>query len=159
AVAEPLLQKALAIRLKVQGEDHPDTASSYNELALNLDDQDDLQDAVRSWTAAAEIAERTRLAHSGSGLERAAATEKLDARRLLGMALARQGRFGEGWTRWESSLARGILDDYSSRRLRPLNAEERQSESDLVGQLQQLDEQIGRLAAKSGRNQEEDQRL
>ena len=32
AAAEPLYQKALAIRLKVLGEDHPDTASSYAAL-------------------------------------------------------------------------------------------------------------------------------
>ena len=77
----------------------------------------------------------------------------------LTLALARQGQFREAWERWESSLSRGVLDDFSARRLRPLTVEERQHESDLVGQLQQLDERIGRLVAKSGRNQAEDQRL
>ena len=34
AEAEPLYRKALAIRRKVLGEDHPDTATSYNNLAV-----------------------------------------------------------------------------------------------------------------------------
>jgi CHAT domain-containing protein len=34
--AGPLLQKALDIRRQVLGEDHPDTARSYNNLAMNL---------------------------------------------------------------------------------------------------------------------------
>ena len=36
AEAEPLFRKALAIRLKALGEDHPDTARSYNNLAATL---------------------------------------------------------------------------------------------------------------------------
>ena len=39
AEAEPLYQKALAIRRKVLGEDHPDTAASYNNVASNLNAQ------------------------------------------------------------------------------------------------------------------------
>ena len=39
AEAEPLYRKALAIRLKTLGEDHPDTAVSYNNLASNLNAQ------------------------------------------------------------------------------------------------------------------------
>ena len=159
--AEPLYQKALAIRLKVLGEDHPDTATSYNNLAFNLDDQDRMQEAVHYWMAATEISERARYARSSSGLERAVGSNASDQAAPLGLtlALARQGQFREAWRRWESSLSRGVLDDFSARRLRPLTVEERQHESDLVGQLQQLDERIGRLVAKSGRTQAEDQRL
>src|SRR5262249_19518268 len=39
AEAGPLLQKALDIRRKALGEEHPDTAASYNNLADNLDSQ------------------------------------------------------------------------------------------------------------------------
>jgi tetratricopeptide (TPR) repeat protein len=39
AEAQPLLEKALAMRRKVLGEDHPDTATSYNNLAYDLDAQ------------------------------------------------------------------------------------------------------------------------
>ena len=37
--AQPLYQKALAIRRKVLGEDHPNTATSYNNLAAILNAQ------------------------------------------------------------------------------------------------------------------------
>jgi hypothetical protein len=39
AEAQPLLEKALDITRKALGEDHPDTATSYNNLATNLDYQ------------------------------------------------------------------------------------------------------------------------
>ena len=37
--AVPLLKRALAIRRKVLGEEHPHTATSYNNVAANLHDQ------------------------------------------------------------------------------------------------------------------------
>ena len=39
AEAEPLFQKALEIRRRVLGEDHPNTANSYNGVAYNLNAQ------------------------------------------------------------------------------------------------------------------------
>ena len=36
AEARPLLEKALATRRRLQGDDHPDTAMAYNNLAMNL---------------------------------------------------------------------------------------------------------------------------
>jgi tetratricopeptide (TPR) repeat protein len=39
AQAQPLYEKALAIRKKVLGEEHPDTARGYNSLAVNLNHQ------------------------------------------------------------------------------------------------------------------------
>ena len=36
AEAEPLFRRSLAIWLKALGEGHPDTATSYNEVAYNL---------------------------------------------------------------------------------------------------------------------------
>ncbi len=143
------------------GKDHPDTATSHNNLAFYLDDQGRMQEAVHYWMAATEISERARYARSSSGLERAVGSNASDQAAPLGLtlALARQGQFREARRRWESSLSRGVLDDFSARRLRPLTGQERQHEADLVGQLQQLDERIGRLVAKPGRNQAEDQRL
>src|SRR5262249_19674024 len=89
-------------------------------------------------------------------LERAAGTRGSDPRLMLGVALARQGHASEAWSQWESGLARGLLDDFSARRLRPLTDSERHHEADLVGQLQQLDEQIARRAAKPRPNQAEE---
>ena len=159
ATAEPLLRKALAIRLKVLGQDHPDTALSYNNLAYNLDAQSHLDEAVHHWMTAAGIAERTRQARGPSGLERAEGVALSDVLAPLALALARQGQFTQAWTRWESSLARGLLDDFSARKLRPLTREEQHHESDMRGQLQQLDEQIRRLVVKAARNQDEDRRI
>jgi hypothetical protein len=48
------------------GEDHPDTAGSYNNLAVNLDAQGKSAQALANWTAAAAIHERTRGARSAS---------------------------------------------------------------------------------------------
>src|SRR5262245_36383410 len=45
ADAEPLLRKALAIREEVLGPKHPDTASSYHNLAYNLFAQGKARDA------------------------------------------------------------------------------------------------------------------
>src|SRR5262249_34430923 len=63
----------------------------------------------------------------------------------------------EAWTWWETDLARGLLDDLSARQLRPLTAEERRREADLTGQLQRLDEQIDRPAAKARPTRSEEQ--
>jgi hypothetical protein len=50
----------------------------------------------------------------------------------LAVALARRGEFQAASTRWESNLARGVLDDFSARQLRPLTSQERQHESNLL---------------------------
>ncbi len=156
--AQPLFQKALDIRRKVLGEDHPHTATSYNNLAANLDIQGRLQEAIAHWKAAATGFERSRRALSSSGLERAQAA-RIDPLSALAVALARQNQGREAWRYWESSLARGLLDDLSARRLRPLTLDQHHREADLLGQLQRLDEQISKLAAKPRRSQEDDRRL
>jgi tetratricopeptide (TPR) repeat protein len=158
AEAEPLYRKALAINLMALGEDHPDTARSYNNLALNLDEQGKLGEAVVNWTTTAAIYERSRGARSASGLERSA-TLLRSPLPALAVALARQSKPRDAWVRWESDLARGLLDELSARQLRPLNTEQRSREADLAGQLQRLDERIARLASKARRTQDEDQQL
>jgi hypothetical protein len=45
AAARPLLERARAIREKVLGPEHPDTATSFNNLASLLVDQGDLATA------------------------------------------------------------------------------------------------------------------
>jgi tetratricopeptide (TPR) repeat protein len=158
AEALPLYQRALDIRRTALGEDHPDTAASYNNLATNLDAQGRAQEAIAHWRAAIQSMERSRRALSNSGLERVLAT-RIDPLSALAIALARHDQGREAWLSWESSLARGLLDDLSVRQLRPLNSEEHRQEADLLGQLQRLDEQIGKLAAQSRRTQDDDRRL
>jgi Tfp pilus assembly protein PilF len=156
--AEPLFHTTLAIRLKTLGADHPETARSYNLLAQNLDAQGKLDDAVGNWAAAAAIYERRRGSRGVSGLERSL-TPLSSPVPALAIALAHQGQPRDAWVRWESDLARGLLDDLSARLLRPLNAEQRGREADLAGQLQRLDERIARLASKARRTQDEDNQL
>jgi CHAT domain-containing protein len=78
---------------------------------------------------------------------------------VLATALARAGQPRAAWVRWETDLARGLLDDLSARLLRPLTREESRREADLASQLQRLDEWITRLAAKAKHTQEEDKQL
>jgi tetratricopeptide (TPR) repeat protein len=54
----PLFRKALQISEKVLGEDHPDTATSYNNLALCLDDQGKHSEAWPLFRKALQIREK-----------------------------------------------------------------------------------------------------
>jgi len=56
--AEPLYRKALDIRERVLGTDHPVTATSYNNLASNLDDQGQASEAEPLYRKALDIRER-----------------------------------------------------------------------------------------------------
>jgi tetratricopeptide (TPR) repeat protein len=156
--AGPLYQKALSIYLKTLGADDPETALTYNNLADNLDAEGRFAEAVQSWRAAVRGFELTRFAGGPSGLERAL-LKNTPARLSLAVALARQAQSRDAWRNWEADLARGLLDDLSARQLRPLTAEERQRETDILGQLQKVDEQVGKLVATFNRTQNEDQRL
>jgi tetratricopeptide (TPR) repeat protein len=53
--AQPLRQKALSIRRKVLGEEHTDTAQSYNNLARNLDDQGKYTEVAEGFRKALSI--------------------------------------------------------------------------------------------------------
>ena len=56
--AEPLYQKALEIRKRELGEDHPDTATSYNNVAANLNAQGRYDEAEPLYKKALEICEK-----------------------------------------------------------------------------------------------------
>ena len=236
------LSQALAIRLKALGEDHPETATSYNNLAYDPQHQGKSPrpspSAARPWPSgsrrsgrttpippAATTTSRPTWMDSGSTAEAESSTAKALAIRLKGwgrtiptppslqrprgrpgctgevhqrrsrtgrppppstsapavrqsasgversfsplrsplpalaVALARQNRPREAWARWESDLARGLLDDFSARLLRPLTLDHHRREADLAGQLQRFDERITRLAVKARRTQVEDRQL
>ncbi|HEY7326073.1 MAG TPA: tetratricopeptide repeat protein [Gemmataceae bacterium] len=53
--AQPLLKQILAIRRKVLGEEHPDTATSYNNVAYNLQAQGKYQEAEEGYRKALTI--------------------------------------------------------------------------------------------------------
>jgi tetratricopeptide (TPR) repeat protein len=142
--AEPLYRNALRVFRKALGEDHPDTAAAYYNLGFTLYALGKVSEATQNWTAAVRSFERGRLAMSRSGLGRSQA-ERIDPLPALAIAKASAGQAREAWRLWESSLGRGLLDDLSARRLRPLTPAERDQETGLLGKIQQLDEQIGGL--------------
>jgi tetratricopeptide (TPR) repeat protein len=53
--AEPLYLKALKIREKVLGEEHPDTATSYNNLAVFYYGQGDFERAYEFMKKAVDV--------------------------------------------------------------------------------------------------------
>ena len=58
--ADPLYRKALEIRERVLGKEHPDTASSYNNVAYNLNAQGRFEEAEVLYRKALDIFERMR---------------------------------------------------------------------------------------------------
>jgi tetratricopeptide (TPR) repeat protein len=158
AEAEPLFLKALTINVKALGENHPETARSYGNIAGNLDAQGRFDEAVRNWAKAAEVFEQSRHYRSASGLERSLTAQRSPFT-ALAVGLVRQGKRREAWSRWEADLARGLLDDLSACQFRPLSADQRHREANLACQIQRVDEQIARLTARAKRTQEEDKQL
>jgi tetratricopeptide (TPR) repeat protein len=156
--AQPLFVWALASDRRALGEGHPVTAESYRGLAANLDALGLLGPAIAAYEAAADSYERARpaLAPSGLGRSQARSTSPLPD---LAVALARGGQPRRAWQRWEAALARGLLDDLTARTLRPLPSQQRRREAELLGQLQALDERVGKLTGQARRNQDDDCRL
>jgi len=146
AQAEPLYRAALATFRQVLGEDHPDTAASYAGLAVNLTAQGKYAAAEALLIPAVRSFEHARLAISFTGLDRATFATERSALPLLAALQARRGQSTEAWANLEAHLARGLLDDLSARRGRPLDDQERRHEQDLLGRLQRLDKQLAALA-------------
>jgi tetratricopeptide (TPR) repeat protein len=152
AEAQPLFQKALDLRRKLLGEDHPRTATSYDNLAYILHAQGVYEQAEQHLQAASRSFTRARRLASFSGLERAHAQGlRFSPLPLLAALLARRGQPEEAWARLEEDLARGLLDDLSARRLRPLTPAEVQREQALLGNLHRLEEQMNALLTRSAR--------
>jgi CHAT domain-containing protein/Tfp pilus assembly protein PilF len=157
--AEAMQRKALAIRLKALGDGHPDTAQSYSNLALVLDRLGKADEALGAWTSAVNADELARLQRT-KGLESGLRSqENPDPQPGLSIALARAGRGREAWGRWERGLARAVLDETVGRAARPLNADERAREADLLGRSQTLDERISRLAGQQRLTEDDEKRL
>ncbi|OUL28003.1 tetratricopeptide repeat protein [Nostoc sp. RF31YmG] len=57
--AEPLYQTALSLRQRLLGQEHPDVATSYNNLAALYDSQGRYSEAEPLYQKALEIAKRS----------------------------------------------------------------------------------------------------
>jgi CHAT domain-containing protein/tetratricopeptide (TPR) repeat protein len=153
AKAQSLYEKALAIYRKVLGEGHPSTATGYNNLAMNLRSQGQYAEAEKRAAAAARSYEAARLVLSFTGLDRAAFAGERSPLPLLAALLARNGKPAEAWRRLEEGLARGLLDDLAARQGRPLTADDRRREEELLGRLHVLDRQLTALSAGQDRSE------
>src|SRR5262249_60247976 len=77
----------------------------------------------------------------------------------LAPARARAGGGRGAGGRGGGGLARAVLDEPAGRAARPLTADERAREADLLGRSQAVDERISRLAGRPKLTQEEEKRL
>jgi CHAT domain-containing protein/tetratricopeptide (TPR) repeat protein len=144
--AEGLLRKALGACRRALGEDHPGTAWGYNRLAHSQLARGEFAEAEASALAACKSYEATRARISFSGLIRAEDASKFSPAPLAAALLARRGQGLDAWRHWESELARGLFDDLTARRIRPLTPDERLRQDDLIRRLNRLENQIGVLA-------------
>jgi CHAT domain-containing protein/Tfp pilus assembly protein PilF len=145
AEAQPLYEKSLAINRKVLGEDHPDTAHALNRIANNLYIMGRYAEAEPYFVAWARAFEVNRLRAGGSGLDRASYAAEQSRLPLFAGSLAHQGKFAEAWNALEANLARGLLDEFSTRLTSPFTPEERKQQQELGGHLQQVDQQVRAL--------------
>jgi CHAT domain-containing protein len=147
AEAEPFLRKALEILRRVLGEEHPDTARSYNNMAYNLNAQGKYAEAEASWTGAARSYEVARLRSNPTGLERSSFGLRTNPIPALVACLARNGKPIQADQYLEASLARGLLDEISSRQAQALTPEQGDRRLTLSARLDQLDKQIANVLA------------
>jgi tetratricopeptide (TPR) repeat protein len=157
AEAEAMHRQALAILVKALGAEHPYAATNYSHLARTLDLQGKHDKALQTWISATASYEQARL-RSVRGLE-AALTPHLSPLPSLALILAHAGQPRDAWIRWEQGLARGVLDETVGRATRPLTAEDRKQEADLLGQSQALDERIGKIIGQKRITQEDEKRI
>lgn len=148
AEAEPLYRKALASRRLVLGNGHPAVVHSMHELASLLAAKGDYAAAESMWSEAAQSFEAARLRISHGGLERVPYAAQQSPLAPLAACLARRGKPLAAWERFEANLSRGLLDMLSARCYRPLDDAERNRETDMISQLNKLDERIGALSGR-----------
>ena len=133
AEALSLFRKALALRQKVLGEQHPHTAASYNNLASCLNSQGKHAEAIRSWEKRFG-AEWSRLQANTSGFDRSLYNVGfVSPRSALAACLVRVGKPHEAWQHAEADLARGLLDDL-------LPSGENTADTDRRARLHKLDQ-------------------
>jgi CHAT domain-containing protein/tetratricopeptide (TPR) repeat protein len=149
--AERLFKEALAAQRPVLGEGHPSTALTYKLLVDNCCARGDHAQATALAEDAAKSFEVARRRIVFAGLDRARRTAESSPYLALAVAAARGGKPGDAWQALEQNLARGLLDDLSAR---PLSAEERSREQELLGRLDSLDRQVAALPAGQGTDAE-----
>jgi CHAT domain-containing protein/tetratricopeptide (TPR) repeat protein len=159
AEAESLLWKAMAIGRRILDDGHPYMDATFRLLIQTLIARGKYDRAKAAAIEGVRGYESARLRVGVRGLDRIEFGSSASPPLLLAALLARRGEGRDAWQYWESSLARGLFDDLTARRSRPLTADERRRQDDLVGQLGRVDNQIGALAGKSVLTDEQRGRL
>jgi CHAT domain-containing protein/tetratricopeptide (TPR) repeat protein len=144
--ADRHFREALAAYRRVLGEGHPRTAWAYKNLVVNCCVRGDYTQAAALADAAANSFETARRRISFAGLGRADPTAAYSPFPALAVVAARAGKPDAAWQALERDLARGLFDDLS----RPLSAEDRRREQELLGRLDLLDRQVAALPAGPG---------
>src|SRR5262249_41232146 len=140
AQAQSLLERALEIRRRLLSDRHFHTATSYNNLAVNLNAQGKYREARDQWLAAVKSQDAARLQAAFTGLERAGADES--ERPALAAVLARLGQPADAWQRFEEDLGRGLLDELYARQDLRLAPAERDRLRELTHELERLDKLV-----------------
>src|SRR5262249_54927737 len=142
AEAARLFQKALAVWRETLGEDHPETARGYSNVAFALHAQGRYAEAEAAWRRATRRFEAARLAVGATGLERAAFNVERSPWPMQAACLARNGKSDEAWGSLEQHLARGLLDDLAARVHPERRPEQRRRWEDLQDRLRYTDQQL-----------------
>src|SRR5262249_53911361 len=137
--AERLFKDALGAQRRVLGGGHMSTARTYKFLVLNCCARGDHTQAATLAAAAAKSFETARRRITFAGLDRAGPTADYSPFPALAAVAAHGGKPAEAWRALEQNLGRGLLDDLAAR---PLNAEDRRRQSELLGRLDVLDRKV-----------------
>jgi CHAT domain-containing protein/tetratricopeptide (TPR) repeat protein len=146
-------EKALASRPKFLGEGHPDTVGLYLNLAYSLNAQGKYADAEVFCAKAADSFAVARLRSNAGGLERSSFAAKYSPFALLAACRARNGKARAAWDALEGGLARGLLEDLSSRQPLSLTPSEEKQQQELNAALDLLDKQIAKLLSAPAEDQ------
>lgn len=158
ADAEPLYRRVADALKDLYGDRHPRTATSLNNLAMlyfaqGKDDQAErlLAEAVRSYEAFRLLRARS--------VERSVGTVGANPYPPLAVVLARRGKPTEAFRALQLDLARGLLDEQTTRRGAGLTPAEQQERDDLAGRLTVLQARLSGLATRPKRSPAEEKEL
>lgn len=157
--ARPLLQNALALYLELKGESHPETATAYRKLALNLTAQHHFSESAALLQKAVVSYEIARQGVALRGIERADFGLDASPYRLLAVVSAELNSPVEAFLAAEKDLARGVNDQFLSRRANPESDEDRALLAGLNEQLTRHQGRLVELVARTTRSEREEEEL
>jgi hypothetical protein len=147
AEAEPLGNKALAIRQRFHGENHNDTAFSHNLVGYILFGMGEYEESLEHHRISTAALESVRLRGGSRALDRAAQLAFNSPCSPLAACMLHTGRRAEAWKTIENTLARGLLDEERERRKEPLSPADDAALKAINAELEAAKKNIDRLLA------------